>query len=153
MTQYKLSIGDPKSKKTHKIELSEEQSANLRSKRIGEKVDGGPLGLPGYEFELTGGSDDCGFPMRRDVDGPSRRRILAIKGTGIKKNPFKGRRIRKTVAGNTVGLHTVQVNLKVLKHGKQPLGEEPAPEGEQAAPKQEAPAKDEKPEQKDGEKE
>ena len=119
--QYKLNIGDPKTKKTYTKELTEEESAQLIGKKIGDKIKGDAIGLEGYELEITGGSDDCGFPMRKDVEGTGRKRILAIKGIGLKKNPVKGRRIRKTVAGNTIGESTVQINMKILKHGKTPL--------------------------------
>ena len=66
--------------------------------------------------ELTGGSDKCGFPMRRDVQGTSRKRILAVKGVGI-KHKSRGIKQRKTVCGNTIHADIIQVNLKVLKQG------------------------------------
>ncbi|RME53160.1 30S ribosomal protein S6e [Candidatus Woesearchaeota archaeon] len=145
MVQYKVCVGDPASKKTLKVELSEEQSAALRGKKIGDVVKGDVLGLEGYELEITGGSDNCGFPMRKDVEGTGRKRILAVKGIGLKKNPVKGRRIRKTVAGNTISLRTVQVNMKVKKPGKKPLFEEDkGKEAENAKPEGEGAASQEK---------
>ncbi len=101
-------------------ELSEDQSKNLWGKKIGDTLEGTPLGLAGYEFQVTGGSDYCGFPMRKDVAGPNRRRILAVKGVGLKQKA-PGIRVRKTVAGNTVHPKIHQVNLKVLKEGAEKL--------------------------------
>lgn len=112
-------------------ELSEEQSKNLWAKKIGDNIDGTPLGLAGYEFAITGGSDDCGFPMRKDVAGPNRRRILAVKGVGLKQKA-PGIRVRKTVAGNTIHPKIHQVNLKVLKEGAEKL-EPPKKEAKEEA--------------------
>jgi len=101
-------------------EISEEHSTALFGKKLGEAVKGDALGLAGYEFEITGGSDDCGFPMRWDVPGVARKRIFAVKGIGLKALG-KGVRTRKTVAGNTVHQKTAQVNVKVTKEGAEPL--------------------------------
>jgi small subunit ribosomal protein S6e len=119
--EIKLSIGDPKSGKTAKAVLTDPKP--LLNKKIGDHVKGDDLGFAGYEFEVTGGSDYCGFPMRRDVTGVMRKKILIVKGTGLRKNE-PGRKVRKNVAGNTVYANTAQVNLKVLKAGPQPLVEE-----------------------------
>ena len=123
--EIKLCIGDPKSGKTAKAVLADPKP--LLNKKIGDHVKGEELGYPGYEFEISGGSDYCGFPMRRDVSGIMRKKILMVSGTGLRKN-LPGRKVRKTVAANTVYANTAQVNLKVLKHGHAPLIEEKAAE-------------------------
>lgn len=115
----KINIAD-KSGKTVKRELKEEQATVFHGKKIGDKIHGEVLDMPGYEFEISGGSDYCGFPMRNDVNGVMRKAILITKGLGNKYNR-KGMRLRRTVAGNTVYNKTSQVNLKVLKHGSEPL--------------------------------
>ncbi len=92
----------------------------LVGRKIGDKVSGSEVGFEGYDFEITGGSDNCGFPMRKDVEGVNRKRILSVQGIGVKK-VHKGLRIRKSVAGNTVHSKTAQVNLKVVKEGSAPL--------------------------------
>ncbi len=92
----------------------------LLGKKIGDKITGDSIGFTGYEFQITGGSDYCGFPMRKDVEGFSRKRILAVSGIGLKKKA-KGIRQRKTVCGNTIHPKIVQVNMKVLTQGKEPL--------------------------------
>lgn len=138
MAEFKLNIGDPKSKKTLKKEVKDADSDVFRGKKIGDKIPGESLGMPGYEFELTGGSDYTGVPMRKDVQGTARKRILIVNGIGIRKNRA-GRKVRRTVAGNTVSAKTAQINLKVVKYGKTPLFEEEKPaeekpaEGEQKA--------------------
>ena len=104
-------------------ELSEEESMVLIGKKIGDKISGDGLGFLGYEFEITGGSDDSGVPMRADNPGISRKRILAVEGVGIRKKG-KGIRVRKLVAGDTIIEKTAQVNVKVVKEGKIPLFEE-----------------------------
>ena len=78
--------------------------------------------LTGYEFEITGGSDNAGFPMRRDVAGIARKKIAIVKGVGLKKPKKRwGMKLKKTVSGNTINAKTAQVNLKVIKAGAVPL--------------------------------
>jgi len=135
--RIEIVIADPKSGKSYQKELKDPDSKSLIGHKIGDNVKGEIFGMHGYELEITGGSDYCGFPMRRDVMGVARKKILSTKGIGI-QDIDTGDRKRKTVAGNTVFDKTSQVNLKVVKHGKSPL-EPPAvaegekKEGEQAA--------------------
>ena len=90
--------------------------------KIGAKVDGNLLGLKDYEFEITGGSDKCGFPMRKSIDSSGRKKGFFGEGVGVhKKIDRKGKRIRKTVCGNTVSEETAQINFKVLKKGTEDL--------------------------------
>jgi small subunit ribosomal protein S6e len=126
MTSFKIVIGNKKGKCLQK-ELTEEESAEFIGKKIGETVLGDKIGFAGYEFLITGGSDFCGFPMRFDIDGSSRKKIFAVQGIGLKKKG-RGTKIRKTVCGNTIYAKTAQINLKVQKEGKDPLFEEVKPE-------------------------
>lgn len=133
MADYKLVLNDPNNAKSYQREISGEKAQNLKGRKIGDTVKGDDIGFEGYEFQITGGSDRTGFPMRRDVDSDSKKRILAVSGTGLKKRR-KGLKVRKTVAGNTVGNETVQVNLKILKEGKEKLGgEEQSQENQEAS--------------------
>lgn len=92
----------------------------LVGKKVGDKFSGEVIGLNGYEFEITGGSDTSGFPMRKDIPGILKKRALLTQGPGVHvKN--KGNRIRKTVRGNTISNETAQINLKVLKVGSEEL--------------------------------
>ncbi len=129
MAEFKLVIGNPKDGKSYQRVVKDAEAKPFLGKKIGDKVKGEEFSLTGYEFEITGGSDFCGFPMRRDAMGPTRKRILAPNSIGI-KNLDKGIRIKKTVAGNTIHLKTSQINLKVLKQGKADLA--PAEEVEGA---------------------
>ena len=130
--EFKVNIGDPKTGKTVQKVVSVDHAQALLKKKIGEKISGDAIGFPGYEFEITGGSDYCGFPMRRDVRGSARKKVLIVSGVGIRQN-VRGRKIRKTVAGNTVYSKTAQINLKVLKQGEKALVEEKAEAKEEKA--------------------
>ena len=118
-----------------KKDIAENDFKHLLGKKIKDHVKGESIGYPGYEFEVMGGSDYCGFPMRWDVPGVARKRILAVAGVGLKKTA-NGIKHRKTVCGNTIHPKITQVNLKVLKEGATPLAV-PKAEGE----KKEAEAK------------
>ena len=130
MVEFKLVIGDPKSGKCYQKVVSEQNAASLVGKKIGDHIKGEAFDMTGYEFEISGGADYCGFPMRKDIEGPVRKKILLVKGVGI-RNKDAGIRRRKTICGNTIHEKISQVCLKVLKEGKKPL-EEPK-EGETPA--------------------
>lgn len=160
MAEFKLCLGDVKSGKTVQIEVKEESAAAFLNKKIGDKVKGEVIDKPGYEFEITGGADYCGFPMRKDLDGPIRKRIMITQGVGI-RNTNHGIRKRKTVCGNTIHENITQISLKVVKYGKTPLVEvvaEAPAEGAEAKPvekpvekKAEAPKAEAKPVEKPAE--
>ena len=142
MVEFKLNIANPKTNKCVQQAITEPATDSLIGLKIGDKVKGDSFGMAGYEFEITGGSDFCGFPMRKGVLG-ERKKLLAEKGVGFRKS-VRGIRKRKTVCGETITKKIVQVNLKILKEGKQKLGSSDAQE--QAPAKEEASA--EKPKEK-----
>ena len=113
----KLTINDVKAKKSYKKELD---SNPLINKKINEIVSGDEFGFKGYEFKITGGSDKQGFPMRADLPGVGRRKILVVSGVGAKQKE-KGMKQRKSVHGNTIDENISQINLKVEKYGKDNL--------------------------------
>lgn len=119
----KLVIGN-KDGKTIQTELTEDQTNSLIGKKIGEKISGDELNFEGYEFEITGGSNDSGTPMRKDIDGPAKKKVFTVQGIGVRKTG-QGQKQRKTVCGNTISESISQVNVKVIKAGKTPLGGEP----------------------------
>ncbi|MBL7050757.1 30S ribosomal protein S6e [Candidatus Woesearchaeota archaeon] len=121
MTDYKLVLADPKTGKCYQREAKDAEAEVFLGKKLGEKIKGDSFGLNGYEFEITGGSDSCGFPMRKDVNGTERKRILVISGVGAKIKR-KGQRQRKNVRGHTIGRNISQINLKIIKYGKVKLG-------------------------------
>lgn len=130
--EFKLNIGCPKTKKCFKKELKDNDCKPLIGKKINETIKGEAIDFPGYEFLITGGSDSSGFPMRWDVDAAGRRKVLLSGGVGIKKKKRTGIRLRKTVAGNEIHENTVQVNMKIVKYGKEPL-EKPKEEEKEAS--------------------
>jgi small subunit ribosomal protein S6e len=113
MAKFKLTVStqDGKSKS---FEVDGVKAQPLIGKRISEVIDGSALGFPGLKLQITGGSDKDGFPMRGDVHGGVRARILLADGPGF--NPMlKGERRRKHVRGNVITEDIAQVNLKALK--------------------------------------
>ncbi|MCJ7632054.1 30S ribosomal protein S6e [Candidatus Bathyarchaeota archaeon] len=113
MAKMKLSVSSPDGK-AQNLEVEGDRAQTLLGKRVGETIDGTALGLQGTKLEITGGSDKDGFPMRRDVHGGVRPRILIGKGIGF-KSAKKGERRRKLVRGNTITEDIVQVNLRVQR--------------------------------------
>lgn len=119
----KIVISEPKTKKSYQIE---KESLSLIGVKIGEKFDGSSVGLNGFTLEVTGGSDKDGTPMRKDLDGPGRKKALLTKGVGFRggktkkikgKKKYlkvKGMRKRKYIRGNTISEDTAQVNCKVV---------------------------------------
>jgi small subunit ribosomal protein S6e len=104
----KIVFNDVKSGKSYQKEFELEL---FRSMKIGDKVNGDTLGLKDYEFEITGGSDNAGFPLSKSFDAMVRKRILVEKGKR------KGGYVRKNVRGNYFGDYMAQINLKTLKYG------------------------------------
>ena len=116
-------IADPKIGKTKQIEIDDAKVRNLIGNKIGDSISGNPFGFPGYEFQITGGSDTDGVPMRFDVHGGTRKKIF-IGHPPCYHPKRKGLRRRKMVRGNLVTDEIVQINLKVVKWGTKPLFEE-----------------------------
>jgi small subunit ribosomal protein S6e len=142
MVEFKI-VMSTKDGKSYQEDIKEASADYFLNKKIGETVQGDNFGHPGLEAKITGGSDNAGFPMRKDVDGPTRRQILAVQGVGLKKKRH-GQRQRKTVTGNIIGTDIVQINLKVLKEGKTKLAGEPEPEATPEKKEEEKPKTEEK---------
>ncbi len=136
MVEFKLTIGDPKTGKCYQRTVSENAAKAFIGLKIGDSVKGELIDLTGYEFLITGGSDFCGFPMRKGIAGV-RKRILVEKGVGFRGGK-KGIRRRKTVCGEAINEKISQINLKILKIGKAKLEAGKKEEGEaKEAPKEE----------------
>lgn len=121
---YKLNISGgntgPGKGLTKLIEI-DEKKFRFEGMKIGDTIKGGLVGFPNYEFKITGGSDSSGFPMRRDVHGPVKKKILVSKrGTGYKPKR-KGQKRRKTVRGNEITYDMTLINLSVVKYGETEL--------------------------------
>ena len=116
-------ISDPKTGKAYKLEGKDtEVSALFVGKRVGDLVDGDILGLSGYMLEIRGGSDRDGVPMRADVPGAGRRRILIASPPGYRPRE-KGKRRRKYVRGNEISTDISQINVKIRMYGNKPIEE------------------------------
>ncbi|MDW8083780.1 MAG: S6e family ribosomal protein [Candidatus Caldarchaeum sp.] len=125
----RMVLSDPYQKKATTIQLTTQQFALLRGKRIGETVDGSAFGHKGFLLKITGGSDKDGFPMRPDVSGPRKVQILLTGGVGFhprrkppskrkkrrKKRLVKGLRKRVTVRGNMISEAIAQINAVLVK--------------------------------------
>jgi len=116
MVEFKTVISDPRTGKTYQWDVKGHHANSLIGKRIGDEVDGIFVSLPGYKLVVTGGSDKEGFPMRKEVPGPRRRKVLVTEGVGFQPKD-KGIRKRKTMRGNTISPDIVQVNMKITVHG------------------------------------
>lgn len=122
--ELKLVFGT-KDGKSYQKEVKDTDVESLYSKCIGDTVSGDELGFPGYEFMITGGSDKCGFPMRKGIQS-ARKKIMVLKGvgcSGLDRNDKKQKGLlnKKTVCGEKITKTIHQVNLKVMKEGSQPL--------------------------------
>ena len=122
MAEFKTVIADPKGKMAYQKVLSEEKSNALVGKSIGEEIDGIFLDLPGYRLKITGGSDGSGVPMRGDINGNQRRRLLMTDSVGF--IPVKdGQRKRKLIRGRNLSGDISQINLKIIEYGPKPIEE------------------------------
>ena len=121
---YKLNIsGGNKGpgKGLSKLIEIDEKKFRFDGMKIGDIIKGGLIGFANYEFEITGGSDSSGFPMRKDVHGPVKKRILVSKkGIGYKPQR-KGEKKRKMVRGNEISHDMTLINLKIAKYGEAEL--------------------------------
>ncbi len=115
----KFVISDPKTRKAWQVEKNAEF---LYGKKIGDKFDGSLIGLPGYVLQITGGTDKDGFPMRPDLEGNVRKKLLLAGGPGYKPRR-KGVKRRKIIRGNTVSKDIVQINCKIIAYGDKPVEE------------------------------
>jgi small subunit ribosomal protein S6e len=131
---FKLNISDKG--KAWKVET---ESEYLIGKSFGDKISGSEIKpeLEGYELTITGGSDISGFPMHKEVEGIGLKKLLFIKGWGM-KNKQSGLRLRKSVRGKTVSPSYVQINMKVVKAGSKALAEVFPEQNQPKAPKAKA---------------
>ena len=121
--EFKVVISDPATGKAYQKVVSGANANKLIGKQIGDVINGTLVDLPpDYELKITGGSDKDGFPMRPDLPGTGRKRILLSGGVGYRPKE-KGVRKKKTVRGRVISKDIVQINVKVVKHGKIPLEE------------------------------
>ncbi|MCH4814593.1 MAG: 30S ribosomal protein S6e [Saccharolobus sp.] len=100
--------------KTLQISIDQNKATNLVGLKIGDTFEANQLiGLP-VKLKITGGSDNSGFPMRFDVTGAAKRKILLSGPPGFYPNE-DGERRRKTIRGNTISQEIVQINTIIVR--------------------------------------
>jgi small subunit ribosomal protein S6e len=122
MVDFKLVLSDAKAGRAYNVSVSGGSASAFLGKRIGDEVDGGPVGLGGYRMKITGGSDRNGTPMRGDLPGMARKRLLLSGGVGFHPR-LEGERRRKMTRGNEITPDFVQINACVTTYGEKALGE------------------------------
>jgi small subunit ribosomal protein S6e len=122
LAKFKIIISDPDSGTSKTVELEETRTVPLIGRRVGEVLDGAVVGLSGHKVRITGGSDKDGFPMKPNVHGGVRRKV--VLGGGVGFNPRdEGQRRRKMVRGNVITDEIVQINMKIMEKPKKPKEE------------------------------
>ncbi len=114
MPEFKVVISDPKTGKAEQIEVKGENAVRLIGHKIGDIIDGGLVGKPGIKLRITGGSGRAGEPMRPDIPGGVKRRLLLSRPPGFHPRE-PGERRRKLVRGNTITEEIVQINTVIVE--------------------------------------
>ncbi len=122
MVEFKVVLSDQKSGRAYNVDVSGGAANAIIGRRIGEEMDAGILGLPGYRMEITGGSDRNGTPAKRNLPLAGRRRILLSGGAGFSP-VMEGQRKRKAIRGNEITADFVQINARVTNYGDKGLDE------------------------------
>ena len=117
MAKFKIIVSNPEDGTSKVIELEETKAAPLIGRKIGETIDGAIVDMPAYKLLIRGGSDTDGVPMRPNVHGGGRRKVILSGGAGF--NPKrKGERKRKTVRGDIITDEITQINTKIVEKPK-----------------------------------
>jgi small subunit ribosomal protein S6e len=133
MAKFKVIVSDPQAGTSKVVELEEARAAPFIGRRVGETMDGSVVDLPAHTVQILGGSDKDGVPMRGNVHGGVRRRVVLSGGAGFSPKK-KGERKRKTVRGNIITDEIAQINMKITER---PANAAKAPEAKaEQAPKQ-----------------
>ncbi len=120
MVEFKAVIADPKDGRTYQTDVTGHHANSLIGKVIGDEFDGIFVALPGYKLRITGGSDKDGIPMRKDLEGSRRQRVLVSYSIGFRPK-HRGQRRRKFFYGRQVSPSIYQINMKVVSHGSKPI--------------------------------
>lgn len=123
MVKFKIIISDPVEGRARNMEVEGVNAQPLIGRTVNETLDGSLLGLRGKKLRITGGVDRDGFPLRPDVHGGGKKRLILTGGVGFKARK-RGERRRKTVRGSIITEDTYVINMTVLKE-EQPKPEEP----------------------------
>ncbi|MCE8422727.1 MAG: 30S ribosomal protein S6e [Candidatus Methanoperedens sp.] len=131
MADFRVVVSDSKTAQAYQVAITGAAANKIIGKNIGDTISGEALGLSGYTIKLTGGTDKDGFPMRPDLPGPARRKILIAGGVGYHPKA-DGVRKRKSMRGKEISSDIAQINAVVVEYGEKPLIEvfPPKKEGE-----------------------
>jgi small subunit ribosomal protein S6e len=124
MAKFKVILSDPESGKSQVVDLDGPRAVPLVGRRLGETLDGAALGFGGYKVRIAGGSDKDGFPMRSDVHGGVKTRIVMAQGVGFHP-ACEGQRRRKTIRGSIITEEIVQINMAIVEKSKKAEKEKP----------------------------
>jgi small subunit ribosomal protein S6e len=138
---FKAVVNDTNPKnggRSYSVDISGSNYNHFLGKKIGDEVDGsfvgdGEVTLGGFRLQITGGSDLTGTPMRSDLHGGGRKKVLVSPSTGFKghkivkkkgerfRYTYNGLRKRRAFRGNVISGDTRQINLKVVEGGNKAL--------------------------------
>ena len=117
MPEINLVISDPLTGKSTHMDLKDNKAKVFLGMKIGDELDGSIFDVKN-KLKITGGSDNAGFPMRGDVMGSAKNYVLLTKGIGFKAGNH-GEQKRKLVRGNTISEEIFQINVIMIKKGKE----------------------------------
>lgn len=124
MAKFKVILSDPEDGKSQVVELEGPRAVPLVGRRLGETLDGAALGFGGYKVKVSGGSDKDGFPMRPDIHGGVKTRVVMAQGVGFHPTS-QGQRRRKTIRGSVITEEIVQINMTVVEKPRKSEKEKP----------------------------
>jgi small subunit ribosomal protein S6e len=127
MAKFKVIVSDPQTGTSKVIEVEEARAVPFLGKKIGETMDGAIIDMPATKLQIMGGSDNDGVPMKPNVHGGVRRKVVLSNGIGFNAKR-DGERRRKAVRGNTITDEIVQINIKIIEQPNKPKTAEATPE-------------------------
>ena len=122
MVDYKVVVNDVKTGKSYNVAVTGNHAASLTRMSLGDVIDGVFVGLPGYKLKITGGSDKTGTPMRSDLPGNRKVKLLISDSLGFHEK-YHGERKRTAICGRVISESISQINMKVTEYGEKSLEE------------------------------
>ncbi len=119
MAKFKVIVSDPQTGTSKVVEVEEARAAPFIGRKMGEVLEGAVIDMPGSKMKITGGSDKDGVPMKPNVHGGVRRKVVLSNGVGF--NAKKGgERRRKAVRGDVITDEIVQLNATLVDQPPKP---------------------------------
>ena len=119
MVEFKVVVSNAADGTSKTVAVADAQAQQLVGLKIGDTFNGEAFGFPGKELVITGGTDKSGIPLRGDIPGGAKRRILLSDMPGYHPDE-DGARKRKLIRGSMITEDLVQINtvLKAEEAGK-----------------------------------